>query len=73
MATAQAHTAAPQFEARLRHALPLGAHLMVGLCECVVTHIPVGGDGYVTWNYGRRGKHMFRIETTNVIDLNLLH
>lgn len=59
MATAQTHTAAPQLEARLRHALPLGAHLVVGLCERVVARIPVGGNGYVAWNCrGRAGKNM---------------
>lgn len=25
---------------------------MIGLRECVVTHIAVGGNGDVTWNYG---------------------
>lgn len=50
MTTAQAQTAAPQLKACLRHALPLRAHLVVGLSESVITHIPVGGNGDVAWN-----------------------
>lgn len=47
---AQAQAAAPQLEPRLRHALPLGAHLVVGVCEGVVTHVSVGVDVDVAWN-----------------------
>lgn len=67
MTTAQPQAAAPQLEASLRHTLPLGAHLMVGLCECVVTHIPVGRNGDVTWNYGREEENMFKTEPTDVV------
>lgn len=56
VATAQTHTAAPQLEASLGHALPLGAHLVVGLCKCVVAGIPVGCYGYVAWNCSRRAE-----------------
>lgn len=53
VSTAQPQAVAPQLEACLRHALPLCAHLMVGLGECVITHIPVGGNRDITWNYRR--------------------
>lgn len=77
MATAQTHTAAPQLEARLRHALPLGAHLVVGLRECVEARIPVGGNGYVAWNCRRRAekKKVFKTDFGLIFcvadDLNL--
>ena len=51
MSAAQAQASTPQLEACLRHALPLGAHLVVGVCVCVVANVPVDIGGEVTWYY----------------------
>lgn len=68
VATAQTHTAAPQLEACLRHALPLGAHLVVGLCECVIAGIPIGCNGYVAWNCRRaEKKHVFKTDWGRIL------
>ncbi len=50
MTTAEAKALAPEFKARLGHALPLRAHLMVGGGECVVAHIPACGNHSSPWN-----------------------
>lgn len=43
MAAAKAQACAPEFEARVGHALPLSAHLVGSSSESVIAHIPVSG------------------------------
>jgi len=51
MAAAQAQAAAPELEACFGHALPLGAHCVVGERVRVVAYVTVAIDGDVTWYY----------------------
>ena len=56
MSAAQAQAATPELEACLRHTLPLGAHLVVGVCVCVVANVSVDIDWEVTWYYWGKKK-----------------